>query len=120
MGKLAERYTDAARSGVYRVDSAEVPLRAALEARAHVLELAGGDALALAGLPQLIPPGDGRPQVVLVRHDASVCLIEALGRIARDCRANGVPFFAIVVDPAGALALPPLYRERSVSAPSGP
>jgi len=38
MGKLAERYTDAVRSGVYRVADVAVPRPAAGEARALLLE----------------------------------------------------------------------------------
>jgi hypothetical protein len=39
MGKLAERLTDAARSGVYRVRAAGVPRAAAAEAKADLIEI---------------------------------------------------------------------------------
>lgn len=122
MGKLAERYQDAARSGVYRVERAEIPLRAASEAHAQVWEI---DAANLDGmdLEQRIRAAGRQPHVVLVRVMPAAAahlhalVVETLGAIARACRADGIPLFAVMVDPAGALALPPLYKER-LSAPS--
>jgi hypothetical protein len=52
MGKLAERFTDAARSGVYRVRSAVVPRAAAAEAAAHLVEI-GVAALVNGGWPKV-------------------------------------------------------------------
>jgi hypothetical protein len=119
MGKLAERYQDAARSGVYRVESAEIPLRAASEASARVLEIDAGDTQALSQLRSRIVAGDRRPHVAMVREAGLLAatpgryatVVEVLAAIARDCRADAVPFFAVMVDPDGALALPRLYKE---------
>jgi hypothetical protein len=123
MGKLAERYVDAARSGVYRVASSAIPLQAAAEANARVLELDVHEGWTLAGrLQQLTAEGDRRPCVVLIREGAQLAqaqssqyalLIEELRELARRCSVDALlPFFALVVDPAGELDLPPLYKER--------
>jgi hypothetical protein len=123
MGKLSQRYEDAARSGVYRVASAEIPLQAASEANARVLELALHEVQALAGqLQQLAAKDDRRPCVVLIKEGAQLArttsreyavLLGELHELARQCRANALPFFALLVDPAGLLDLPPLYKERA-------
>ena len=111
MGKLAERYADAAKSGVYRITSAEIPLLAAAEADARVVELAAEGIQSLAEqLRQMIARNDRRPQVVLIREEASA-LLDDLDELARHCREHRLPFFALVVDPAGALDLPALYKE---------
>src|SRR5512132_3463315 len=111
MGKLAKRYADAAKSGVYRVRSARIPLAAASEANAGVVELAAGGVQSLAErLRQAIARNDRRPQVVLIRGEASALLAD-LDDLARHCREHRLPFFAVVVDPAAALDLPALYKE---------
>ena len=123
MGKLAERYQDAAKSGVYRVESAVIPLRAAAEAHARAWEIHAGDAHALEILGARIAAGGAGPHVVLVAAAPELpavrytAMVEALGALARTCAAGGVPLFAVLVDPGAALPLPLLYKER-VSAPS--
>ena len=110
MGKLAERYADAAKSGVYRVTGTEIALEAAAEANARVFELPAEGIRSLAEqIRQAIARNDLRPQVVLIR-EASAPLDE-LDDLARHCRERRLPFFALVVDPTGALALPALYKE---------
>ena len=111
MGKLAERYEDVARSGVYRVTDAEVPRRAAAEAHARLFEFDAGAIQGLDDLRRVIAQADGRPCVVFIdsRH---VALRDGLAGLAAECRANALPFFALFVDPAGALDLPDLYKER--------
>jgi hypothetical protein len=111
MGKLAERYADAAKSGVYRVTSAEIPLEAAGEANARVVELgADGVQSLVERIGQTIARNDRRPHVVLIRQEVSA-LLDEMDDLARHCREHRLPFFALVVDPAGALDLPALYKE---------
>ncbi|MDQ3026859.1 MAG: hypothetical protein M3R58_10215 [Pseudomonadota bacterium] len=121
MGKLAQRYGDAARSGVYRVRDADIPRAAAVEADAFVLEI-GVAALADGGWPQVeeamhLPPA--RACVVLIPDAAALArsehhgTLEALHIAAQGCRDADRPFFAVLVDPDGCLALPPLYHERA-------
>jgi hypothetical protein len=94
MGHLAERYRDPSRSGVYRVTDAAIPRAAAREAGPgpQILVLEGLDALGAAELK------------------AVVTLLEG---VAQDRRAHGTPFFAVLVDPRGALDLPNLYKEKT-------
>jgi len=94
MGRLAERYRDANRSGVYRVSDAAVPRAAAAEAgpASQVLVLEGIDALA--------------PKEVEM-------IVAALQHVAAARRARGMPFFAVLVDPERRLALPTLYKEKN-------
>jgi hypothetical protein len=65
---------------------------------------------------------DRRPCVVLIREGAQFActqgerysaLLDELHDLARRCAADGLPFFALLVDPAGSLELPALYKERS-------
>ena len=120
MGKLAQRYGDAARSGVYRVRDASIPLAAAAEADALVLEL-GVAALADGGWRQVehaLALGRAGARVVLVPDGGALALpenrgvLEALSAVAQSSRAAGRPFFAVMVDPDARLGLPPLYHER--------
>jgi hypothetical protein len=121
MGKLAERYRDAARSGVYRVRDAGIPLAAAAEADALVLQL-GLAALADGGWRQVEHAiGLRRPgaRVILIPDAGALALpehrglLEALQAAAQSCRDAGRPFFAVLVDTGARLALPPLYKERA-------
>lgn len=121
MGKLAERFTDAARSGVYRVYDADIPRAAAEEAGALLLEL-GVAALADGGWNEVERglAGDSRGICVVLVPDAAVLagpgqgsVLAALAGAARSRREAGRPFFAVLVDPAAHLALPPLYREKA-------
>ena len=117
MGKLAERYGDAARSGVYRVRDARVPRAAAVEAGALLIEIgATGLAEGWARVEQAIASERTRACVILVPDAASLADADraALGRVAataQACRAAGRPFFAVMVDPEGRLALERLYHE---------
>lgn len=110
VGKLAERYADAARSGVYRVTRADVPIRAASEANARLFEFGIDAVRTLSALRRLIAQAE-RPCVVLI--DAQdVALRDGLVELAAECREKALPFFALFVDPTGALDLPDLYKER--------
>jgi hypothetical protein len=114
MGKLAERYGDAARSGVYRVSDGAIPRAAAAEANAQLLELAAS-AVALGGLRQALA-GDERCILVVLIEGAgdNAVLIEALQTVGREAREAGRRFFAVLIDPKGSLALPPLYKEAAL------
>ena len=123
MGKLAERYSDATRSGVYRVADASVPRAAAEEAEALLLETSaagladgGGDRLrhALAESSRracVVLVGDA-PSFAAQRSADYALLLVTLDSAARSRVAAGRPFFAVMVDPRSALPLPPLYKER--------
>jgi hypothetical protein len=121
MGKLAERYGDGARSGVYRVRDAGIPRAAAAEAQAVLIEL---DVAALADggwqqVQRAIGPPHAGTCVVLVPDAAALArpenhgLLQALRDAALSCREKGRPFFAVLVDPDARLALPLLYKERT-------
>lgn len=124
MGKLAERFTDVNRSGVYRVGAAGVPRAAAMEARAHLIEMPAS-ALCDAVWRQLQRVLDHRQDTgacVLLVSDAAAPdawaherMVAALRATAEARRDTGRAFFAVLVDPEARLALPPLYRE-----PPGP
>ena len=120
MGKLAERYGDAARSGVYRVRDAGIPRAAALEADALLLELAAAQlAAGWAPIGAALDSQRTRACVVLVADAATLAhpeqraVLEVLAGEARASRAAGRPFFAVLVDPDARLGLPPLYHERA-------
>jgi len=121
MGKLAERYEDAARSGVYRVSALEVPIRAASEAHSPAFEVDPEGIRELAAKLQLrMAQADRRPCVVLVNEGAALArqqdgrytlLLRDLRILADQCRDSGLPFFAVLVDPEETLDLPRLYKE---------
>jgi hypothetical protein len=121
MGKLAERFTDVNRSGVYRVGAPGIPRAAAMEAQARLVEMPAA-ALSQAAWAQLqgaLDREDSRICVLLV-SDAAVLgadsyqqTVAKLGALAGSWRAAGRSFFAVLVDPEEALALPPLYHEKS-------
>jgi len=122
MGKLAERYADAGRSGVYRVSDARIPLAAAREADAFVLHL---DECAAIDAPQRVrdamsTAGTGRCRVLLVTRAAEMArdpapgwsaLLACLQLAAIEGRNKGNPVFAVLVDPDRRLDLPNLYKE---------
>ena len=115
MGKLAERYGDAARSGVYRVRDTTVPRAAAAEAGIRTLE-ASAAALANGGWDAFATTLSG-PLVVLIDGAETPAvdysrLISALKSIAHEARERGEPFFAVMVDPRATLDLPGLFKER--------
>ena len=120
MGKLAERYRDAARSGVYCVRDAGIPRAAAVEAGALLLELdAARLAEGWARVAAQVGAERTRPCIVIV-EDAAVlaapehrAVLQALATAARAGRESGRPTFAVMVDPGARLDLPRLYRERT-------
>lgn len=119
MGNLAERYGDAARSGVYAVRDARIPRIAAAEAGAFVVE---AEALRLAqewdGIERAAREETSRACVLLVHGAAALAapehqdVMRALDRATLARRGAGRPLFAVLVDPQDHLGLPPLYREK--------
>jgi hypothetical protein len=113
MGKLAERLSDARRSGVYRVETTE-----ALE------EAAGLNGFALercalaepAAIPA--PAGSCRDGCVLLitgfeplaHNGALKPLLGELEARAKGSREAGARYFAVFLDPSAVLSLPPLYN----------
>ena len=123
MGSLAKRYGDAARSGVYRVSSADVPRAAAGEAGARLIEssaaaLAGEDwsgvreALARAERSVVLLV-DGACSLVRHRKPEYLAIVDALNATALRARQAGRPFFAVLIDKEGVLPLAPLYKEAT-------
>lgn len=143
MGKLTQRLTDAARSGVYRapgtaeiddaargtrLDLARVDLRGAQDKDVLLERLAvalgfpdwfGGNWDALEDCLQDLSwrAGDGHVFVLEgqdeVAPDDLGVLIDVLGTSAGFWAERGRPFFAVFVDPERVLALPELYRPKS-------
>jgi hypothetical protein len=143
MGKLTQRLTDAARSGVYRTPRADEVLDAARGTR---LELAGVD---LGGAPDkealleklaaaLAFPawfggnwdaledcladlswraGDGHVMLIgghgELPADDLGVLVDVLRAAAAHWAGRGKPFFAVFIDPGHALALPALFRPKA-------
>ena len=135
MSKLLERLRDPVRSGVYRVargDAIDEVMRDA----AHI-DLKDGDALRAIAKALCFPdwfggnwdaledclsdlswrPGDGHVLIfrnwqALASDDLGV-LIDVLRSAAEFWSGRGRPFFAVLIDPGGKLALPPLHRERA-------
>jgi len=121
MGKLAERYEDAARSGVYRVAALEIPVRAASEAHSPAFKVdAGGIGELAVQLHHRMAQADRRPCIVLINEGLALArqndgryarLLRDLRFLADQCRESGLPFFALLVDPEESLDLPRLYKE---------
>jgi hypothetical protein len=125
MGKLRERLSDAARSGVYRASGdAEVreaaPAAVAVDLREPVF-----DAFARAlGFPDWFGRNwdaledclTEKSGVLLIHHapagDQFGVLADVLRSTADYWREQGEPFFAVFVDPARQLPLPDLFREK--------
>jgi hypothetical protein len=143
MGKLAQRLSDATRSGVYRTrQTAEVEdaVRGTRLDLARV-DLGGADAketlleqLALAlGFPAWFGgnwdaledclgdlgwrAGDGHVFLFTGYEDLPAddlgVLLDVLGASAAYWAERGRPFFAVFIDPPHALALPELFRPKS-------
>lgn len=119
MGKLAERYGDAARSGLYGVRDAGVPRAAAFEAGAVLMEIAPARlAEGWETLERALAAERVRTCVVLVAEGTALADpgqqagLDRLAAAARLRREAGPPVFAVVVDPDGRLGLPPLYHEK--------
>lgn len=116
MGKLAERLSDPARAGVYRIETTEALeeaaalngyrlLRIALEGGASgVLDAAGSGAQRVIVVSGFEPFLRERPAEV-------ASLLARLGAAAAAWRETGARIFVAFLDPAGALpALAPLYN----------
>ncbi len=143
MGKLTQRLTDAARSGVYRslrgdeivdaargtrLDLARVDLRGAphKEALLEGLALAlgfpawfGGNWDALEDCLTDLSWRAGAGHVVLIEGHGELpaddlgVLLDVLAAAAEYWVGRERPFFAVFVDPGHALALPALFRPKS-------
>ena len=116
MGKLAERLSDAKRSGVYRVETTEALAEAVALNAFSVVRLAGPQ-LPVAWEACLTPRDDGRVLLftgcgLLARHDPHewASLADRLTAAAVEHRAAGFRFFAVFLDPEAALPLAPLYN----------
>jgi len=136
MGKLAERLSDASRSGVYRAARGDEVVEAAAEAGLRLEKIRYADKPALL---QNIAAALGFPEWFGHNWDAledclgdlswshaagHVLLFEAarleddLGVLIDVLRSSGEywagrgkPFFAVFVDPQGSLPLPALFRD---------
>jgi hypothetical protein len=122
MGKLAERFTDATRSGVYRVRRGDIPRTAAGEAQAHLVEVSVA-ALADGGWPRVqraLSEAQARICVLLVPDAGSLAraghagLLAKLRAAAQERRDAGRSFFVVLVDPDQQLDAPLLYHETVV------
>jgi hypothetical protein len=133
MSKLLQRLSDAKRSGVYGARDAAAILEAtagsaldvvAIDARDNPLQKIacalsfpdwfGGNWDALEdSLGDLSwRKGEGHVLVFTGYPEPSDVLLDVLRSSAEHWMQRKKPFFAVFVDPAGKLALPPLYRER--------
>lgn len=143
MGKLTQRLTDAARSGVYRapqpdairdaargtrLDLASVALGGAADKEALLDRLAaalafpawfGGNWDALEDCLTDLSWRAGEGHVLLLGGHAELpaddlgVLVDVLRAAAGHWAGRGQPFFAVFVDPGHVLALPALYREKA-------
>ncbi|HUQ24790.1 MAG TPA: barstar family protein [Burkholderiales bacterium] len=133
MSKLFERLQDPVRSGVYRVtrsdavdevmpDAARIDLKDGNALRAiakalHFPDWFGGNWDALEDcLGDLSWRSDNGHVLVFLNWQALSSddlglLIDILRSSAESWQGRGKPFFAVLLDPQGRLALPPLYRE---------
>ena len=116
MGKLAERLADPQRTGVYRVEAAEA-LEEAARLNAFALARISGRPSGSDWEAWLTPRDDGR--VLLFRGCSALprldpqgwaALLGMLTAAAVEHRAAGLRFFAVFLDPEGALPLAPLYN----------
>jgi len=136
MGKLIQRLQDASRSGVYRAARADEIVEATRGSRLSVARIRFGAKEALLGrvAGALKFPGwfgrnwdaledclgdlswsDAEGHVLIIENpkagDELGIFIDVLRSSAEHWAGRGRPFFAVFVDPAGALSLPPLHRE---------
>lgn len=112
MGKLAERLSDARRSGVYRVETTEAVEEAAA-LNGFALERFALDG----GLPEIPESRNGRVLLFSGFEDLLRRAPEGLDPLLRDLdaaadrrRQAGQRFFAAFLDPQRTLCLPPLYN----------
>lgn len=143
MSKLAQRLSDATRSGVYRapgtaeiedaargtrLDLVPVDLRGADGKEALLERIAqglgfpawfGGNWDALEDCLQDLSWRTGEGQVLLLREFADLpaddlgVLLDVLASSAAYWSERGRPFFAVLIDPERSLALPELFRPKS-------
>ena len=143
MGKLTQRLTDAARSGVYRAHRAEEVVDAARGTRLDVAHVDLGsvpdkDALLEKLAAALAFPawfggnwdaledcltdlswraGEGHVLLLGGREglpaDDLGVLVDVLRAAAEHWAGRGQPFFAVFVDPGHDLALPALFRDKA-------
>lgn len=123
MGNLAERYQDRARSGVYRVSSARVPLQAAKEAQADLNEIQAVDLGAALGRAD--PEGNDRGPCsrIWIVHGAQQGHLDLARSLLDEMQVQvgpGDPCFVILVDPLRLMDLPTLWREPPVPCPDSP
>ena len=118
MGNLAERYGDAGRSGVYAVRDPGIPRIAAREADAFLVEMPAARLREdWTRIERDLCGENVRACVVLVPDVPALpaserdAILARLTALAFGSRALGRPLFAVLVDPASQLGLPPLYRE---------
>ena len=112
MGKLAERLSDARRSGVYRVETTEA-LEEAAGLNGFALERC-----ALRDLSALAAAGSQRDGCVvlitgfepLAHNGALKGVLGELEARAQGCREAGARYFVVFLDPSAVLSLPPLYN----------
>ena len=134
MSKLLERLRDPVRSGVYRAmrsdaidevmsDSAQIDLKDGNALRAfaralHFPDWFGGNWDALEDCLGDLSWRPGEGHVLVLRNwqalstDDLGVLLDVLRSSADSWSGRGKPFFAVLLDPEGKLALPALHRER--------
>ena len=116
MGKLAERLSDPARSGVYRIETTEAVEEAAALNRHPLVRIAlnGSAAAALeaaAAAGSRVIVVSGFEQFFREHPVQAQALVTALAAAAQARRTAGGCFFAAFLDPAATLpALAPLYN----------
>ncbi len=134
MGKLLERLLDASRSGVYRAGRADVIVDAASGSKLRLARIACAEKDALLktiaaalefpdwfganwdALEDCLSDLPGAGHVLLFENakpgDDLGVLTDVLRSSAEQWAERGKPFFAVFIDPARALPLPELYREK--------
>jgi hypothetical protein len=133
MSKLGQRLSDARRSGVYRARDPAPIMEATAGSGLDVVAIdASGNALQKIAKALAFPEwfgdnwdaledslgdlswrkAEGHVLVFTGYPEDSAVLIKVLRSSAEFWMEQGKPFFAVFVDPAQELALPPLYRER--------
>jgi hypothetical protein len=134
MGKLLERLLDASRSGVYRAGRADETLDAVKGSALAVARIRYADKAVLLkniaaaldfpdwfggnwdALEDCLSDLPATGHVLLFEHaepgDDLGVLIDVLRSSAEHRAGRGKPFFAVFIDPARALPLPDLFREK--------
>ena len=138
MGELIQRLQDASRSGVYRASRADEIIEAAAASGIQVARIPYRDKKALLmksiaaalefpdwfgenwdALEDCLSDLSWREAAghALVFEQAKVgddfgVLVDVLGSAAEYWAARGTPFFAVFIDPAGALTLPDLATQK--------